>query len=523
MAQYRDLRAKAPLPSIQSTPQKQCRNRHTGAEWESQRESILQLYMHHSAQEVVNILATDYNFSTGLRMLRTKLNEWGAPNKNLSHEDMKYVQKKRRKLQKEGRETQFYHHGQPLTNERLDRFDQRFSKGVEAASPPSAGTPDAITYDTPKPTHQALSATAQTEDCQIQRLECPTTGITLVFAYTRATEPDSRTITHKHQMGKLVMQFSGLSLEPSDQGRLLLQGYHTAAEIRKRAFVQEEGTKLATGSLTLERYVDTTCFWVTYPKESCFNQDTKNTIVYHVQHTKFLHSVLSLLSPGADNWTENWFQVEDREGANLKSIIEREMGSNATFYPSLTFLDVYIRIATSVPDPPIIAKISLGVDIQSRPPCSICETDILTIQCFSTGRALSMTIPLVRTPGPNFPMIGNVWVKSSNGGWKAAAASSAGFDLLAPCMKCTSTEEQYKVCLARYEVECDRGEWDPLANSEYQESFQPFPLEREHICCNRRSLKDLKIKDTDEKEFDAYQNHGIEFMMSPDDGESWNP
>ncbi|KAJ8130156.1 hypothetical protein O1611_g3472 [Lasiodiplodia mahajangana] len=525
MPEYRKLCTIAPLPAAYRQQQKQRRNRYTDEEWARQKDNILRLYRENSAQQVLEILRRDFNFPIGLRILRDKLREWGAPNKNLSHDDMTFVQKKRRQLRIEGKQTQFYHCSQPLAIERLERFDQRFSKPTKPDSSPLPETPDAITYDTPKPIPQVTPDTIQPEYCQAQPPESPEAGIMLVFTYIRAREPDSRNITHKHQMGKLAMQSSGISLEFRDQERLLLEAYQTGVEMRKRILLPEKGQALLpTNSLTLERGIHTTCFWATYPTDRTFDDDMKHTMIHYVQHAKFLQSTLRLLLLDMDNWTERWFPIKEEEGRELKRIIEGEMGSNTAYYPALTFLDLYVRISTPAPNTPILAKVSLGTDTQKVPVCSICETDVFSIQLFGTHQAISITIPLTKAPDPvHPPLMGDISTSFLKGGWEAAVAQSAGFQLLAPCQKLTSFEEQYEPCLERYEIRCDRGEWDPLVSSEYLEAFQAFPVEREHICCNRCCLTSPQTKEKDEKEFNAYPDHVDKFAMSPDHGGTWDP
>ncbi|KAI1148321.1 ankyrin repeat-containing domain protein [Nemania diffusa] len=71
-------------------PAKQRRYRHTPTEWESRRETIIQLYVRESktADEVVEALRSDFSFSIGRRQLYKKLDEWAVrKNSKLNHED----------------------------------------------------------------------------------------------------------------------------------------------------------------------------------------------------------------------------------------------------------------------------------------------------------------------------------------------------------------------------------------------------------------------------------------------------
>lgn len=62
------------------TGARQRRSRHTGKEWDSRKERIIQLYIEDSktVDQVLEILESDFNFSTGRRQLFKKLDEWGV-------------------------------------------------------------------------------------------------------------------------------------------------------------------------------------------------------------------------------------------------------------------------------------------------------------------------------------------------------------------------------------------------------------------------------------------------------------
>ncbi|KAI0096588.1 hypothetical protein GGR51DRAFT_28628 [Nemania sp. FL0031] len=85
MATFRDLIAK-PRTGLQVLPvdpgsrvTKQRRYHHTPTEWENRRQTIVELYVekHKTADEVLEILKSEFTFTTGRRQLYNKLKEWG--------------------------------------------------------------------------------------------------------------------------------------------------------------------------------------------------------------------------------------------------------------------------------------------------------------------------------------------------------------------------------------------------------------------------------------------------------------
>ena len=71
------------------------------------------------------------------RQFLAKLSAWGI-NKNLKLPHMKILMAKRAARRQQGKETEFFLHGQPSAMERIERAVQRVGSSVSAPSP-SAG------------------------------------------------------------------------------------------------------------------------------------------------------------------------------------------------------------------------------------------------------------------------------------------------------------------------------------------------------------------------------------------------
>lgn len=87
------------------------------------------------------------------RNWKKKLEEW-AFNKYLHSKDLAtLVHKREKRMRDEGKETEFFHRGKPLSNDRLDNCKRKKLNpehdGTDDAG--AASTPNSITYHTPKP------------------------------------------------------------------------------------------------------------------------------------------------------------------------------------------------------------------------------------------------------------------------------------------------------------------------------------------------------------------------------------
>ncbi|KAH7031570.1 uncharacterized protein B0I36DRAFT_124278 [Microdochium trichocladiopsis] len=102
---------------------------HSDAEWLKRKPIIERLLFvdHLKIKKAVQVLERDHGFKTGIRSLKTRLEQWGF-NKNLSRDDMKILIARKDQRKCQGKDTTFTLHGHGIQPERLATFEKRYAK-----------------------------------------------------------------------------------------------------------------------------------------------------------------------------------------------------------------------------------------------------------------------------------------------------------------------------------------------------------------------------------------------------------
>ena len=96
-------------------------------EWECHRQTIEHLYLdqNKALDEVITYMKTKHNFCNTEQAYKKKLKRWRI-SKNIPAPVMEWMLSlAESRLEQEGKESQFYWHGRPVDQERMDRGKQR--------------------------------------------------------------------------------------------------------------------------------------------------------------------------------------------------------------------------------------------------------------------------------------------------------------------------------------------------------------------------------------------------------------
>ncbi|KAF8243754.1 hypothetical protein K440DRAFT_663924 [Wilcoxina mikolae CBS 423.85] len=118
-------------------------------QWERHREAIKNFYLTdgHKLPELRKIMERDYGFRATPQQYKTKLKAWKIE-KSLPRRKVLPMIRKHDQRQAEGKRTVFTFHGQPVSNEKLERSRKRLEE--ELAQSPTASTPSYVEYMTPR-------------------------------------------------------------------------------------------------------------------------------------------------------------------------------------------------------------------------------------------------------------------------------------------------------------------------------------------------------------------------------------
>ncbi|KAF8533447.1 hypothetical protein BDD12DRAFT_898983 [Trichophaea hybrida] len=118
-------------------------------QWERHHEAIKKLYLTdgHKLPELRKIMEREYDFRATQQQYKTKLKEWKIE-KRLPRRKVLPMIRKKDQRQAEGKQTEFMFHGQPVSNEKLERSRKRLEE--ELAQSPTASTPSYVEYMTPR-------------------------------------------------------------------------------------------------------------------------------------------------------------------------------------------------------------------------------------------------------------------------------------------------------------------------------------------------------------------------------------
>ncbi|CZR60771.1 uncharacterized protein PAC_10667 [Phialocephala subalpina] len=123
------------------------------AQWESLKDDIFRVYIaeDHTLAITMTIFEQMYQFKRSPRKWKDKLKQWNF-DKNLSEKDAKIlVAKAEKRAREEGKETEFLHYGLVMSTAKINNAKRRRTMDESVAMSPSAATPPAITYRTPRP------------------------------------------------------------------------------------------------------------------------------------------------------------------------------------------------------------------------------------------------------------------------------------------------------------------------------------------------------------------------------------
>ncbi|KAI1842642.1 hypothetical protein JX266_011104 [Neoarthrinium moseri] len=532
MPTFRTLIPKSDFPLPKEAP-KQTRNRHTDAEWDDLKPTILQLYLRDkmTAPLILEMLNKEYGFKTSLRSLRQKLNQWQC-GKNLSHNDMLYVLAKSNQRRSQGKNTEFFYHGQALTGDRLGRFLQRggpSDSSVNLCNFNLPNTPEGVSYQSPVsgnsaspfPSSPPLVIEPGCKDLP-RELLCCDDAITITLGYMRASEPDPCKITHKHQVGKLAMMLRGVKITADDQRRILRRAYEIAVDTRNSMKLTSHLNGVSARGLSVENTMQIDSLFVCSPTDSWDDDLMKRCMLQQILKSRLFRQGIRLISGSDEELCPSLRPLSKEDGAEMKYMVDRAVGADFRHYPTSKSLEIYIRVPRRDLAGVVFARFSLFIEVQPGPKCSVCEVDVLTAHFLNSTAGISINVPLTQGLEPlHTRTLGPLDIISKTGAWNEVVSHIMGFESLAACRVKHSSQENFH-CIDRYEIPFEQGGWDPLGKSERQQTFQAYPLHREHICSNRCSnLNDWHQVD-DSGEFDAYPVDPDNHLSGSADDE-WNP
>ncbi|KAK4215402.1 hypothetical protein QBC37DRAFT_125324 [Rhypophila decipiens] len=137
-------------------------------DWDAHQPVIEDLYWHEGKElpEVMRIMEDAYGFVATRKQYKKQLKAWGYEKNIKAHEMIVMLQIQKRRLEEEGKVTEFIRRGRVVPAEKLARFRKRYkiTELDETHIIPNerATTPDDITYRTPEPEtlESPLSATS---------------------------------------------------------------------------------------------------------------------------------------------------------------------------------------------------------------------------------------------------------------------------------------------------------------------------------------------------------------------------
>lgn len=322
--------------------------------------------------------------------------------------------------------------------------------------------------------------------------------VTATIGYLVVAEPDTQHITHKHKLGRFSLTSMGFDL--SDEARRCCT-LHVHEIGRKFRMSMPPLTRAASrkhpemsNPMTWPSTPSHPGCWAKYPES--YDLGDVNLIWAQLKESE-LRDFLGGLHPeiGVD-WN---YDQEVVHFCRLSEDDQRIAAQIETMFPcrwndvgQLALLDIFIilqRQSELKSATPPVMKVTLGLDIQPGPQCSICETDVFTVDIITDIGAIAVQTPLSpHNQGPEPKQRLYLETKSKRGTWKAIASQSAGWDTALPCVTKAPFELRREFCLTRYEVDFESGEWDPHSKNQHPECFQAFPIDREHVCCNHPGM-----------------------------------
>lgn len=479
--------------------------------------------------------------STSRRQLFAKLKEWGVGRNLRQHEMRAVLSKKEERMLNFGKDTEFFYHGQPLTAERLERFSQRpsgkdnseelvyagpnFFFGLKIFAYRILDTPPGVTYGTPK-ADSVSSLLHESIDVfypLLLVLSQQDVELTNFFGCFPMGEPCPQQVTHRHQLGKLSMNLMGASTEESPEN-ILFRFYQLGAELHRAVVSGRQESQGIPHTRRLNSTIPWAC--VVSSDDGIFNEPMKDSLIHQVKHMNLCQIVSSLLRQNQEPWDHDWHHLENEKAKDLRGLGEKLFVSNSSHYSGIAFLDLFMGHTMKGPT---VMKISLGVDVQSGPHCSLCDLDVVTIDYLHSESAVTINIPLPR-PGkrPQTKKTPYTWTTKQKGAWKSMGHQLKGWEASTTCRRKPKLAPQFELCQAQFEVVFEPGHWDPLGTVERPEMFQAHPRERGHICCNCscRDGDDSEDKCGDECEIEHFKpaaQNGLTFTPFPNDEAVWDP
>ncbi|KAF2649227.1 hypothetical protein K491DRAFT_669339 [Lophiostoma macrostomum CBS 122681] len=124
------------------------------AEWDHHKPRIAELYEKKELKEVMQILKDEHGFTASESQYKKQLAKWGLNKKNVKSGEYKAMIRKQRDRAKDGKDTEFYIHGNKVPAVNIARFEERWRKkeGLgEGDAFDDVPTPKSLTFRTPSP------------------------------------------------------------------------------------------------------------------------------------------------------------------------------------------------------------------------------------------------------------------------------------------------------------------------------------------------------------------------------------
>ncbi|KAI9736961.1 MAG: hypothetical protein M1834_000550 [Cirrosporium novae-zelandiae] len=131
-------------------------------DWEKYKATIAELYQANELRLVMKEMGVRHHLKATERQYKAKLREWGLDRKHIKGPEYKYmVQKRARRKQNEGKETQFYIGDKAVSSANIQRYIKRNKIDENNIFSSIVATPRGFTYLTPPSTFKTINGTTE--------------------------------------------------------------------------------------------------------------------------------------------------------------------------------------------------------------------------------------------------------------------------------------------------------------------------------------------------------------------------
>ncbi|KAH6883169.1 hypothetical protein BKA58DRAFT_465036 [Alternaria rosae] len=489
------------------------RNRHSNADWERKKLTIIQLYVEDElkTEEVLEALKEVHNFPVGRRKFLDMIKMWGLK-KNFEKSEMMILLAKQDARTRMGRQTRFYRNGRLINEERLQRFRVRDPGYLGAPASPSMPTPAGFSYKTPKLAEDGSPSLERSRT--ISAFEETFEGshdVTTVQAYRPARLSDVLDRSHIHQIGAFAYSYFGKppitdstkALERvMDLGNLFMDWIRHSPPLL--ASTTRNGSAARPG---VPR------FWFKSSQQTLRSADTlRNRIMLQLQNSSFItHELLHLRDTEILLWRKKWAYMTAEEYESISNLSATHFGATETFYSKNDLIQAFVTMHSPRDHMSFVfLGVSIAVSQHEDPCCGFCEKDAMSLDILCKGRALQVNVPL-RNKHTYISQPEN-WLISETTERGSCLRFTKGWSVHTSC-KLHRDAVLDEPCTLNYDSYIETCRWDPVAVSGHRDSFQPYissDQASKHLCESFRMNEEIR-------------NREQHFMPNQSSQERWDP